>query len=192
MGDAVCHPFNLVTVVASRAYGRRMKSIIVAAACLLTLTGCGWASKPKPAAASVTQPAAASPSISASPVGDPQTYEGAKAALARFDEATAKRDYKTLWGMLTAFGQSAMSESDFAYVAGHCKAITGDKNISFTLNDANTIATVTAAPGDGGDTYTWNLVYENGYWKHQPSTGAMQWMSLSRGKALAYLNSYGC
>lgn len=175
----------------------KITRITVIAAAALALAACTSHTTPTtaatPASTSSATPAA-QPSPSPSADVEPQTYEGAKAALDRLDKAEATGDAKTEWQMLTSIGQATMSESDYTYVTKHCKALmTSEKTLSLSLNDAKTIATVTSsiAEDQGGGTATWNLVYENGHWKHQPSDGAMSWMSLSRDKSLALLRSSG-
>jgi hypothetical protein len=65
--------------------------------------------------------------------------------------------------------------------------------MSIALNAGGNSATVTSAlPAEqGGGSHQWQLVYEAGRWRHQPSDGAMQWMVLGADKALTVLHNDG-
>lgn len=122
------------------------------------------------------------------PPHDPQTYEGAQAAVRKIESYTAHHNWAADWEMLTKTGKEAMTKADYVYVFSHCAAfVTKEQFLSVSLNDAKTVASVDTQAGDGTE-YTWNLVYEDGFWKHQPSSDAMKWMTLSRTKALRYLD----
>lgn len=156
------------------------------------LAACSTTAQPQSIA--TTTQVATSPSPSPSPTGEPQTYEGAKAAVDRMDAAAAKHDGATLWDMLTSSGQAAMSKADYIKVTNACpKLVASEHTLSIALNSAGTTATITDAVDQdhGGGTATWSLVYEGGHWKHQPSDGAMQWMSLGADKALTVLRGDG-
>lgn len=165
-----------------------------------TLAACGpdkSTAAPAPAVTITVAPSATiAPTPSASPTPtDPQTYDGAKAAVARMESELVKGNDGAFWDDLTASGKLLMSRTDYIWLTAHCKGInTADEPmISISMNDANTIGTVTSAipKSQGGGTFQWQLVYERGHWKHAPSSGLAEWMSLSRSKALAYLEAGG-
>lgn len=167
----------------------KLTSIVVVAAGVLAVAGCSS----KPATASHASPAAAQSTAAAapSPTGEPRTYEAAKAAVARLTAIEKAHDGGAAWDMLTSSGQAAMSRADYIKVTSQCsKMFTSEPALSVALNDAGTVATVKSSDGSGG-TFEWQLVYENGHWRHQPSDGAMQWMVLSVDKALALLHNGG-
>ena len=146
-------------------------------------------SAPSAPAPTVTVTARPSPSPSPTPsvTTDPQTYDGVRAVLKKLDTLTARHDWGGEWDLMTSTGKREMTRTDYIYVVSHCTSLyTKDTVLSFSLNDANTVATVTSKSADD-TTYTWTLVYEDGHWLHQPSDGALQWMTLSRTKALKYL-----
>lgn len=166
--------------------------------CLLLVTavaGCGPA--PKPRAATSATPVAApssapSPTPSPTPAGEPKTYDGVKAAVDRLDQADAKVDGGTAWDMLTAIGQATMSCDDYIKVVAGCPKLVQGTTLSIALNAGGTSAAVTTSAGAAqGGTYTWQMVYESGHWKHQPSDGAMIWMGLGANKALTMLRNEG-
>lgn len=171
---------------------RIILTILTGLALALGLGACSTApTKPAPTPAAVAAPALPSPSPS--PTGEPQTYDGAKAAVDRLDQASATHNGGALWDMLTASGQAAITRADYTKIVAGCPTFAGEKTLSIAMNPTNTIATVTElpAPGQGSDPYTWSLVYENGHWKHQPSDGAMKWMAMGATNAIAYLKQGG-
>lgn len=172
---------------------RRSYLAAVATGALLATAACS-ASQPHP----TSPPAALASSATAAPTTDaaklaaePRTYEAAKAAVDRMTALEKAHDYGGLWDMLTASGQATMTRADYIKVSSGCsKLVTGQPPLSVALNDAGTVATVKTVDS-AGSPYEWQMIYENGHWRHQPSDGAMQWMSLSPDKALAFLRSGG-
>lgn len=169
-----------------------MKKLTLALIATLALAGCS--SSQVPAAAPPARTTTTTHGPSASPIGDPQTYDGAKAAVDRLTAAIAAHDGGTAWDMLTSAGQAAISRADYVKVVRQCpRLFTSEQTLSIALNTSATIATITAtAPADqGGGTITWTMIYERGHWKHQPSDAALKWMSYGADKALSVLRSSG-
>jgi hypothetical protein len=167
----------------------------VVAAVLLAAAGCSTPARPvtapPPSIAAVASP---SPSPSPSPTGEPDTYDGVKAAVDRVEAAYTAKDGGTAWDLLTGSGQATMSRADYIKVVQQCSRLfTSEEVLSIAMNAAGTTATVTAtAPIDqGGGTFTWTMVYEGGHWKHQPSDSALHWMGFGATKALSFLRSAG-
>jgi hypothetical protein len=118
---------------------------------------------------------------------DTEDLAGAKAAVDRLQLGYRQHDAVATWQSLTAAGQSTMTQDDYAQVAHACPSLFTDEPVrSITINSADTVATVTAAAAQGG-TYTFQMIYESGRWKHQPSAGALTWMSMTAGEAITYL-----
>jgi hypothetical protein len=183
---AVARAFSAVT--------RKRALPVAVLLAVLTLPGCGTAANSTaqaPAASGSNSPP--SPAPSPSPSSEPETYDGVKAAVDALDAAAAHLDGAALWDMLTSTGQAAMSRADYIKVTKGCpKIVTATKTLSIALNAAGTTATVTvSAPPAQGGTYTYNMIYENGHWKHQPSDGALEWMGLGADKALATMRNAG-
>jgi len=109
------------------------------------------------------------------------------------EQAIAAHDWGAVWDLLTSTGQAAMTRDDYIKVVGGCPKIVALPQVtSIVMNAAGTTATVTVtSPVAQGGTYTFNMVYENGHWKHQPSDGAMTRMGLGADKALAALRNNG-
>lgn len=125
---------------------------------------------------------------------DPQNIDGAKAAGARMEAAANRHDAGAFWDFFTSSGKEVMSRSDYIYVADHCAALFApDPIVALVLNHANTVGSVTATGPEGpnGGAFQWFMIYEHGYWKHQPTDATLVWMSLSGSDAAAYLNASG-
>ena len=138
--------------------------------------------------------ASAAPSPSPSPTGEPRTYDGAKAAVDRLNQAVAAHDGGTEWDMLTTSGQAAMTRADFIQLTKACgNSAAAEKFLSLAMDGSGSTATVTMlpAPGQGSEPYIYSMVYENGHWRHQPSDGAMHWMTMGATNAIAYLKAGG-
>lgn len=172
---------------------RRTYLAAVALGSILATAACS-ASQPHQAStpAALASSAAAAPTTpAATATAEPRTYEAAKAAVDHLMALEKAHDYGGMWAMLTASGQAAMSRADYIKVVSGCSKMVGSQPaLSIALNDAGTVATVKSTD-DTGTPYEWQMIYENGHWKHQPSDGAMQWMSLSPDKALSFLRSGG-
>jgi hypothetical protein len=64
------------------------------------------------------------------------------------------------------------AEADYVAVLNRCpKLFNGETVKSISLNDASTVATVTlsVSADEGGGTTDFEMIYEGGFWKHQPS-----------------------
>jgi hypothetical protein len=124
------------------------------------------------------------------PAFDTEDIAGAKAAVDRLQSAYQRHDALATWQGLTAAGQSTMTQDDYAQVVHSCGRLFADEPVrSIALDPTDTVATVTAAApaSQGGGTFTWQMIYEAGRWKHQPSAGALTWMSMTAGDAITYL-----
>lgn len=174
------------------------KFAAVLAGAILLLAGCGNSpSSTASAPVASTAPAAAvsaprSPTPSPLPSAEPQTYEAARAAVSRLDAYAKAKQADQLWDMLTSSGKQTISRADYIKVVDKCPKLFGDETVTaVSLNDANTVATVTVAVAEeeGGGTTTFSMIYEDGHWRHQPSDSAMNWMSLSATKAIAALKA---
>jgi hypothetical protein len=155
----------------------RTRHTVFVGVLLLALAACSR-SHPTAAPAPHVRASTAAPSPSPSPSGEPRTYDGVKAAVDRQDKAIADRDGATVWDLLTSTGQAVMSRDDYSKVVVECsKIFTSEKTLSIAPNQTMTAATVTATDPAGG-TFEWQMVYEQGRWKHQPSDVAMSWMKL--------------
>lgn len=96
-----------------------------------------------------------------------------------------------MWDLLTASGQATISRDDYAKIVKECpKPFAQTTTVSVALDAGGSTATVSATSPVSGQ-YTWQMVYENGRWKHQPSSGAMDWMKLGAEKALTVIRNEG-
>lgn len=120
------------------------------------------------------------------PTGEPQTYEGVKAAVDRIDGS--RIDGGAQWDMLTSSGQASMTRDDYAKVINGCPKLLQGETIGVSFD--GTSATVQEVDVRGNH-YDWHMVYESGHWKHQPSDGAMLWMKLGADKALRVMKNEG-
>jgi hypothetical protein len=95
---------------------------------------------------------------------------------------------------MTAAGQATMSRADYVKVTQGCpKLITSNTVLSVGVDagGSSAIVTINAPPAQGGQPYTYRLIYEAGAWKRQPSEAAMSWMGLGADKALTVLRDGG-
>jgi hypothetical protein len=171
----------------------RTRRLVLLGVVLLAVAGCSNqpANRFPNADTNSTHAAASpSPSPSPSPSGEPQTYDAARAAAYRIKAAGEAGDGGTVWDLLTNSGKAVIKRADYVAIVKGCAAFFVEGTItSVALNASNTVATV--AESTRTDNYTWSLIYEDGWWRHQPSASALDWMSLSPTAALKVLKDEG-
>jgi hypothetical protein len=172
-----------------------IRRLLLAGLTLLVLAGCTRQPPSRFPGADATHAAASSspsplPSPSRSPSGEPQTFEAARAAADRVNAAGRAADGGALWDSLTNSGKAVIKRADYVAIVAGCPALFAEGTItSVALNASNTVATV--AESDSSGDYTWSLIYEDGSWRHQPTAGALGWMSLTPAAALKVLKHDG-